>query len=336
MRADRRARRRLRTHLATSVVAVAGLLLLSPGVHAAAIRSSGRRRPSAARRAPRHAAAHVMVLMMENSSYSDVVGSSAAPYQTKLSRSYETATSSYGVGHYSLDNYLAALTGRFYTWSVGDCSPGPGCQASDTTLADQLDFAHIPWDAFMGAMPTDCDTQNAYDAAAGRYYGVRHDPFVYFPRLLKRDCHRIQPSTRLLAALDSASPPDFVWYSPQICHDGGGDEPCATVSAGDAFLSAEIPRIQATRWYREGGVIVLTYDEGDSKGQGQGEHLHGAGNHVLTVLVSNATKGRADYTRYVNTFGMLAGIEKAYGLRCLALACSASNGVLPVAGASSS
>lgn len=272
-----------------------------------------------------------MVLMMENNSYSDIVGSSSAPYQTKLAKSYETATSSYGAGHYSLDNYLAAVTGRFYTWSDGDCSPGPGCRAYDATIVDQLDAAHVPWDAFMGAMPSNCDTQNAYDASANRYYGVRHDPFVYFPRLVKNDCGRIQPSTHLLAALDSASPPAFVWYSPQICHDGGGDEPCATVAAGDSFLSAEIPRIQATRWYREGGVIVLSYDEGNSSGQGQGEHLHGEGNHILTILVSQATKGKADYSRYVNTFGMLAGIEKAYGLHCLELACSSSNGILPVA-----
>jgi acid phosphatase len=271
---------------------------------------------------------HVMVLMMENQSFSDIIANPSAPYQNQLARSYKTATNYYGVGHYSLDNYLAAITGNFYAWSTGDCSPGPGCQSSDATLANQLDAAGIPWDAYMGSMPTDCDTSNYDNGTVGHSYGVRHNPFVYFPDLVKTDCARDQPSANMLGALDAANPPDFVWYSPQICDDGGGDDACATIAAGDRFLSREIPAIERTPWYKHGGVVVLTYDEGDSMGQGQGEHLTGEGNHLLTVVISAATAGKPDYTAYVNHFGLLASIEKAFGLGCMNQACTASNGHL--------
>ncbi len=276
------------------------------------------------------AAPHIMVLMMENNSYSSVVGNPAAPYQTALARSYETATSSYGVGHYSLDNYLALLTGQFFSWSTGDCQPGPSCETSAPTLVGQLEARRLTWSAYLGSMPHNCDQQNADNGTVGHSYGVRHDPFVYVRALVRSDCSRIEPSSVMLRQLDSARAPDFVWYSPQICHDAGGDDPCATMAAGDRFLSREIPAIEDTSWYRHGGTIILTYDEGSGSGQGQGEYLTGAGNHVLTTIVSAATAHRGDYRSYLNGFGVLAGIERAYGLSCLAQACRRSNGILPL------
>jgi len=267
---------------------------------------------------------------MENHSFGDIVGNPDAPYQTELAKSYETATNSYGVGHHSLDNYLALLSGVFDPWSTGDCAPGPGCEATDPSFPGQLDKAGIPWDAYMGAMPTDCDRQSDDNGIPGQSYAVRHDPFVYFPELVGADCQRIQPGSRMLGALDAPSPPDFVWYTPQICDDGGGDDPCSTVAAGDRFLSEEIPAIQATSWYRDDGVIVLTYDEGDEAGQGSGEYLKGPGNHVLTVVISAATRGGRDLTAYLNHFGLLSGLEQTYHLGCLGQACSAVNGRLPL------
>ena len=276
-----------------------------------------------ARQAP-----HVMVLMMENESYGNVVGQ--VPYETRLTRTYETATNSYGVGHYSLDNYLAAVSGQFFSWSTGDCTPGKGCESSAPNIATQLSAAHITWAAYLGSMPRNCAQRNADSGAIGQSYGVRHNPFVYFRNLDPAQCSRIEPSSRMLRQLDSSSPPSFVWYSPQICHDGGNDDPCATLAKGDAFLSHEIPAIQRTRWYRAGGLIILTYDEGNGAGQGQGEYLRGAGNHVLTVLISKKTANKKSDPRYVNQFGLLASLEHTYRLRCLAQACRSANGQLPL------
>ncbi|MGB9111898.1 MAG: alkaline phosphatase family protein [Acidimicrobiales bacterium] len=305
---------------ATLALGVAGLVLTACGGSTAAPPSTSTSLPQAS--VPQ--TPHIMVLMMENQSYSDIVGNPAAPYETTLSKEYETATDYYGIGHYSLDNYLALLTGRFYPWSTGDCTPGSGCQSSNSTLVNQLNGAHIPWSAYMGSMPSDCDTNNYQ--SGHKSYAVRHDPFVYFPHLVRADCGRIRPASEMVSALNRSSPPDFVWLSPGVCQDGGGDEACATIANGDSYLSKEIPAIQATRWYAGGGIIVLSYDEGN--GQGAGEYLHGAGNHVFTIIISAATKGMADDNTYVNHFGLLAGIEKAYGLSCLQEACSPSNGLL--------
>ena len=49
---------------------------------------------------------HVVVIVMENKEYGDVIGSSSAPYVNRLARRYGLATNSYGVSHPSLPNYL--------------------------------------------------------------------------------------------------------------------------------------------------------------------------------------------------------------------------------------
>jgi beta-glucanase (GH16 family) len=276
---------------------------------------------------------HIMVLMMENQGYSDIIGNSGAPYMNHLASTYETATNYSAVGHYSLDNYLAAVSGLFDPWSTGDCSPGAGCQSSDPTIAGQFDTAGIPWAAYMGGMTTNCETSN--DGGSGGY-GVRHDPFVYYPALVSSDCAKIRPAgtsanwsapTAMNTALNSSSPPDFVWFSPSICDDAGQDASCASIAAGDQFLSTEIPTIQSSSWYQAGGEIVLVFDESSSGSQGEDTS---SANRVLTVLVSAATQGHANLTSYVNHFGLLAGLERAYGLPCLAGACQAANGVLPL------
>jgi acid phosphatase len=280
---------------------------------------------------------------MENQSVSDIIGSSSAPYQTQLSTQYEFASQSYGLGHESLDNYVGFVSGNWYGWSDNDCSPGSGCRApaTDTTLTNQFDTAKISWRGYLGSMTKNAETHD--DNGKGNGYVVRHDPFVYFPTLSGDTADVVPAGTsanwdgdaNLIAGLNAASPPDFVWYSPSICQDGGGDSApnCkkgASIAAGDAFLSKEIPAIQATNWYRSGGTIILTYDEGD--GGGTGERLHGEGNHIPTTIISAATKGAASYPSYVNHWGVLGGIEQSYGLPFLGDAATpATNGRLPLA-----
>ena len=51
-------------------------------------------------------APHVMVVMMENKSYGQVIGQASEPYTNLLAQSYGLATNSYAFGHPSLPNYL--------------------------------------------------------------------------------------------------------------------------------------------------------------------------------------------------------------------------------------
>src|SRR5579859_3586292 len=60
------------------------------------------------------AAPHVMVLVMENQSYDQIIGNSAAPYTNSLATTYLRATCSYASAHNSLPNYLEMISGHTY------------------------------------------------------------------------------------------------------------------------------------------------------------------------------------------------------------------------------
>lgn len=267
-----------------------------------------------------------MILVMENQGYGDVVGSSSAPYENQLANDYLRATSSYARGHYSLPNYLEMISGHAYTaqGTGQDCTPSTCGRVTGTTLADQLRTAGIPWDAYMGSMPSPC---YASDSGGKGGYGVRHDPFVYFPQGRKPpECGHVLPASQMLSDLSGASPPAFVFFTPSICHDGGNDASCSTLASGDQFLSKEIPKIMATPWYHDKGTIILTWDEGSDNSGRYGD----SGGHVLTVVVSAATRGAGSYGGYVDTAGILRTIEKAYGLSFLGDAARAHSGTLPL------
>jgi hypothetical protein len=220
-----------------------------------------------------------MIIMMENQGYGQIVGNGSAPCANTLASTYLRATNSYGRGHDSLPNYLEMISGQAYEGSgtSNDCTPSSCGSISGPDLATQLHAAGIRWKAFMGAMPTDCETS---DAGGDGGYGVRHDPFVYFPAgRTSPGCGNIVPATGLMAALASPAMPDFAFYSPSICDDGGNDAPCSTIANGDRFLTHTIPPIMATPWYRDGGTIVVTWDEGpDSDTSGRNvEHAYGLG-----------------------------------------------------------
>jgi phosphatidylinositol-3-phosphatase len=62
------------------------------------------------------------------------------------------------------------------------------------------------------------------------------------------------------------TPPAFSFIVPNLCDDGH-DAPCVTSAPGglaqaDAFLSRWVPKIMAAPAYRNGGLIVVAFDEG--------------------------------------------------------------------------
>jgi hypothetical protein len=273
-------------------------------------------------------APHIMVIVMENRGYDQIIGNSSAPCANTLAATYLRATNSYARGHNSLPNYLEMISGHDFEASgtSNDCAPSDCGPIAGSDIGVQLQDAGIPWKAFMGAMPSDCETS---DAGGSGGYGVRHDPFVYFAAGRSGPgCGNVAPATGLLTALSSPAMPDFVFYAPSICQDGGNDAPCSTVANGDHFLAQSIPAIMATSWYRQGGTIILTWDEGaesDTSGR-----IGDNGGHVLTVVISARTRGHAPYGGYVDSAGILRAIEQAYALGYLGDATRSASGDLPL------
>jgi hypothetical protein len=101
---------------------------------------------------------------------------------------------------------------------------------------------------------------------------VKHNPFVYFDDLVSWNGTTPTPSQRCIdnvvdyseldADLAAGDVADYVFITPNMIndmHDG-------TVKQGDNWLAREVPKILASDAYKNGGVLIITADEGEGQG----------------------------------------------------------------------
>jgi phosphatidylinositol-3-phosphatase len=236
----------------------------------------------------------IMLVMMENKNFTEVIGQSNQPYTNGLAASYGLATKSYAFGHPSLPNYLDIMSGS-NQGVTDDNPPSSHSFTSAQTLADQLATAGIPEKAYAENLPADPTNDSGE-------YVVRHVPWEYFPNAKIT----VANASSLISDLNGPSPPAFVWYTPNVIND----EHDGTVQQGDAFLSSFIPNVLATSWYKSGGEIIVEWDESDTDNAGING---GGGGRVPTIVVSAALKAHPQqYFGNVDSAGVLHSIEDAY------------------------
>jgi hypothetical protein len=255
---------------------------------------------------------HVVVIMMENKEGTQVLGSRDAPFLTGLARRAGVATHSYGVTHPSLPNYIALVSGS--TQGItDDCT---ACHANGPNLAGQLERAHRSWGAYLEGLPAPC----ARPASAGDY-AKKHDPFAYDDAIAADPtrCDRRVPLSRLTADVRAGRLPDFALITPNLCHD---THDCP-VGTGDRFLAGLVPGLLPALGPH--GFLIVTYDEGASNaGCCGGSH----GGRIATVVAGPDVRPGARAGRPIDHYGVLASVERAFGLPPLGAARDPRHGSL--------
>jgi hypothetical protein len=242
---------------------------------------------------------HVFVITLENKGFDETFGpASPAPYLAHdLPAQGQLLTQYYGIGHASLDNYIAMVSGQapnivtqadcpyYFNFVPGIPAPaggqviGQGCvyPTRVKTVANQLESAGLTWKGYMEDMGSACrhpalnsrdDTQQA---KPGDQYAARHNPFVYFHSIIDTpSCAQNDvPLDRLDSDLGSASTtPSYAFITPNLCHDGH-DQPCVNGEPGglvsaDQFLRTWVPKITGSPAWAEGSLLVVTFDEAES------------------------------------------------------------------------
>jgi len=214
---------------------------------------------------------HVFVLMLENQSYRLTFGSrSAAPYLAHtLPTRGALLTHYYAIGHASLGNYIALVSGQApNTETQLDCSTfsdfrasapgldahgqlhGVGCvyPRSVKSLADQLEAAGLSWRAYMEDMGRNPARESATCghvalnarettslASRGDQYAAKHNPFVYFHAIIDDQARcesHVVNLERLPADLaNPATTANYIFITPNLCSDGH-DPLCVDGSKG--------------------------------------------------------------------------------------------------------
>jgi hypothetical protein len=253
-----------------------------------------------AQAAPPAPVGHVFVVVLENKNYVETFGANtkAKYFAHDLTRRGQLLTQYYGIGHLSLDNYVAMVSGQGPNpQTQADCQRftdfmaapgldadgqalGSGCvyPARVKTVADQLTAKGLSWKGYMQDMGRPCrhpeigaqdDTQQA---RIGDEYAARHNPFVYFHSIIDSpDCARNDlPLDALPRDLgDPARTPNLSFIVPDLCEDGH-DAPCVDgrpggLESADGWLRRWIPRILDSRAFKADGMLIVTFDEAEAE-----------------------------------------------------------------------
>jgi hypothetical protein len=266
-----------------------------------------------------------MLIVDENKAYSAnqgtpyIIGNSSAPYiNNTLAANYTLATQWYSDEHTSPPDYRDLISGASQGSGNG---PYPA-----TTVVDELKSAGISWKAYMEDMPGTC-----YTGANTSTYTIIHNPFVDFSSILNTaQCNNVVPYSQASGDLNSGSPPDFVWVTPNLCDDMHTSiSPCSSdaVATGDSWLATNIPSIMNSAWYQQNGIIIITWDESASGDNGGWNG--GTGGHIATLVISQ--QSHQTYSGGGNLFGILRGIESTYGVNYLGASADPANGDISAA-----
>jgi phosphatidylinositol-3-phosphatase len=272
-------------------------------------------------------APHIMVIVDENTAYSKtqgtpyIIGNTSAPYIKSLISKYRSATHWFGNEHISANDYLDLLSGSDQGLSQGTKPP-----YTAPTLVDELNAAHISWKGYMEGMPSSC-----YNGGTTGLYESDHNPFVYFSdyKSLCAGGNGVVPySPSLLSTdLNSTTPPDFVWISPNVCHDmhtSGGSCGTNTVANGDRWLSSNLPTVLSSSWFKNNGVVIVTWDESVPADTSGGSF--GNGGKIATLVIAANASGA--FTASGDHYATLRGIEEAYGVTLIGNSANSSFGDL--------
>jgi hypothetical protein len=276
----------------------------APSTAASTTAPPGSTTPEPRKTAP--AIAHVFVINLENENFGTTWGaqSPAAYLNNTLRPMGQLLRQYYGIGHASLDNYVAQISGQAPNPSTqADCvnyaefvatgtgangqALGKGCvyPKSVKTIADQLTAAGKTWKGYMediansATLPKTCrhpaigTTDTSVIPTATDMYATRHDPFVYFHSIIDtpvcaQNVVGLDSLTTDLAA--KATTPNLSFITPNVCDDGH-DAPCKDgrpggLTSADAFLKAWVPKILSSPAFKADGMLVITLDEAELGG----------------------------------------------------------------------
>ncbi|MGW1872879.1 alkaline phosphatase family protein [Streptomyces sp. NPDC001975] len=230
---------------------------------------------------------HVIVVVFENHAYSQVIGSSSAPYINSLATGGANLTQMYAETHPSQPNYFALFSGA--TQGITDDGCYTAGFSSAANLASEQLAAGRTWASYNETLPS----QGSTTCSSGNY-ARKHNPWFGFSN--------VPTSTAKTFAqfpTDYTNLPQLSFVTPNLCSDMHD----CSVSTGDTWLKNNLGAY-ATWAKTHNSLLVVTMDEDNRL----------AGNRIPTVLYGQPVKaGSASSTTY-NHYDLLRTLEDTQGL----------------------
>jgi len=265
---------------------------------------------------------HVFLIVLENRGLATVQNDRQASFlNSVLPQKYAVATNYFAVGHHSLDNYIAMISGQEPNCLTRtDCSlKTAGCvyPKEYPNLADQLTQNGFTWKAYMESMTTTCQASDTPLGFLLPGYATRHNPFLHFADVRDDpDCtNHIVPYTRLQEDIDQGHVPNFSLIVPNTCNDAHNDWLlfACQLRKADEWLQNEVPKI--VKAFGDNDVLFITFDEAETTDKrGCCYQLGNAGGKVILIAVTPRQSAVHEVTGEHNHYSLLRTIEDLFGI----------------------
>jgi hypothetical protein len=284
----------------------------------------------------------VFVIAMENHNWTgdgslDIYGNTAAPYinytllpQASYARNYNNPPAN----HPSLPNYLWLEAGSSLDAKGFDGTPAQFPQSTTNHLTTMLEKAGISWRAYdEGITGTSCplNPEGSLDSNGSHLYEPKHNPFVYFndqtnnlSSSSSKCISHVRPFGQLDTDLSNNTVARYNFITPNLCddmHDSCGGN---AIAHGDTWLKDHVPAILNSTAYRDGGVLIITWDEA-AKGDGpigmivlspyaKGNHYNNSTyyTHSSTLRTLQEIFGVYPYIRYASGASDLSNLFSVF------------------------
>jgi hypothetical protein len=285
---------------------------------------------------------HVVVVILENHGYSEVIGNPNMPYFNSLAAGGLLLTDSHGVEHPSQPNYLDLFSGS--NQGVTNDDPVPGSSSNQAVqrplttpnLAEQLIHAGLGFKAYSEDLPAPgsltyySDGTNSYHSLKAappnaNLYVRKHNPWTNW-QAASGYAEPGNSRNTLPASVNqplSAFPRDFSqlptvsFVIPNQCNNQhgsisklcsnsstvGDDEDVTLARNADNFLKKQLGAFAG--WAKaNNSLLIVTFDEDDFT----------RANHIATIFYGAGVPAGTTYGGKVNHFDLLRTIESFYGL----------------------
>jgi phospholipase C len=234
---------------------------------------------------------HVVVIVFENKERDHILGSRSAPTFNSYAKRFANLTAYYAVGHPSLPNYIALVSGG----TQGITTNCTDCVVDARSIADSLEGAGRTWRTYAQGLP-----YSGFTGPAFRRYAKKHNPFLYFSSIVNdpKRRNRVVPLVHLARDVRARALPDFSLVVPDMCnsmHDCG-------VGVGDKWLR----RVAAPLLKLPRTAIFVLFDEGSTSIRG--------GGHIAALALGTAVRPSSRYRALSGHYEVLRTIEDAWGL----------------------
>lgn len=228
----------------------------------------------------------IVIVIEENKSFSQIIGSKDAPYINELARRGALFTQSYGITHPSQPNYLALFSGSTRGITSNSCP----LDLSGPNLASALMEKGYSFTSYSESMP-----EPGYEGCIYGAYMRKHNPVANW---------------KDLAAYNlpfSAFPTDYTQLPTVsfVVPDQRNDMHDGSIAQGDAWLKKSIDSY--AQWaMTHNSLLIVTFDEDDGS----------EGNRIATIMVGQRVKPWK-YAQRIDHYGVLRMVEELYGLPLL-------------------